>query len=381
MPSNSDHHDPEQTDGMTPTVEELSSERFREWWRGRKYRRNIENGKPYFNGPSCIPDPERHTPSQLLQCHRKVFYRQENAPEEDSDPNGIFWFGTRFEEDIIFPFFRDALTTDDTYVRNSVWVDYTIETGASELRIKGSTDPLIVDADAVPLLPSEIKTKGSLDHISEPNEHHRAQLHAYMEGLSQKYDIELSNGVIVYGSRDSLETRFFHIEFDHEFWENTVLNWASNHTEFRLNRRLPPPQPEYSWECEFCSYRERCGQGTGPPVNSKALGLVPRVDYPREKVLDYLESHPGALLPPTVADTFPELGEEYGVFDWRCDTCSNTTSWSVPGDGGRRANIVCSDCRSKGIPGEMRSPSPAEQERRIQSNQSTEDETGGGEHA
>ena len=60
---------------------------------------------------------------------------------------------------------------------------------AGDLVLKGSTDPVVVDADGTPVLPTEVKTKNSLEYLDEPNEHHKAQLHAYMLGLSQKYDV------------------------------------------------------------------------------------------------------------------------------------------------------------------------------------------------
>jgi hypothetical protein len=132
---------PESGKGILDTenlLARLSPERFREWYQERKWRENIENGQPYFNGLGEIPEPERHSPSQLLQCHRKMLYQQENAPSERPDPRGIFWFGTHFEEDLLFPFLNKAVTGSETYVQNSIWIDFTVETEPGELRVKGS---------------------------------------------------------------------------------------------------------------------------------------------------------------------------------------------------------------------------------------------------
>ncbi len=318
-------HSPESdSPDITRYLGQLSAQSFRQWYREREYRQNIENGKPYFNGAASVPDPEQHSPSQLLQCHRKTVYRQENAPEENSDPAGIFWFGTRFEEDIIFPFFREVLTEDGTYVRNSVWVDYTIQTDAGDICIKGSTDPLIVDADAVPILPTEIKTKASLENVDSPNRHHRAQFHAYMHGLCEKYDIELNGGVILYGSRESLDVQSFYVEFDQDFWDETVTEWARSHTEYRLKDTLPPADPEYSWECKFCDYRQRCGKGNSEHTDRGPRGFLQGVeDYPREKVIGYLEGHPQERLTPSLASQYPDLVDVHGVRDWYCKSCES----------------------------------------------------------
>jgi len=304
--------------------EKLSAEQFRDWYRERQYRQNIENGSPFFNENGYVSDPERHNPSQLLQCHRKIFYRQHNAPEENSDPSGIFWFGTRFEEYIVFPFLERWVTGQNTYVQNSIWVDFAVETENGELRIKGSTDPVIVDREAIPVLPTEIKTKSSVANLSSPSRHHKAQLHAYMAGLSERYGIEMSEGVLIYGDRDSLETKFFHVEFDDLFWEETVIKWAKAHTAYRLSEELPPSIPEYDWECQFCEYRERCGKGDTNEGDYGASGFVRNFNgYPAEKVIEYLDGHQDESLTPTLAQQFPHLTEDYAVLSWYCENCDS----------------------------------------------------------
>jgi len=316
-----------------PSIEKLrelfSTERFRDWYQKRQYRRNIENGQSYFNGPGQVPNPERHSPSQLLQCHRKIAYRQRNAPAEKPDPEGIFWFGTRFEEDIAFPFLQRSVTGPDQYVCNSIWIDLVVETDVGELRLRGATDPVIVDHDAQPILPTEIKTKSSVQNLQSPNDHHKAQLHAYMIGLSDKYDIDLSEGVLMYGGRNSLNVRFFIVEFDPRFWEETVIEWATTHTDYRINDELPPANPMNDWECEFCSYRNRCGRGDTLFEDVDPIGLLPRfADYPREKLCEYLDSFDEAKLTPTLAHIYPDLANEYGVYQWHCTECSGTFAWS-----------------------------------------------------
>lgn len=356
--------------GPQPVVEELlsllSGDQFRDWYRERQYRQNIENGTPYFNGPASVPAPERHSPSRLLKCHRQVFYQQCNAPKEKSDPKGIFWFGTRFEEDIVFPFLEREVTGPDTYVRNKMWMDTTVETDAGEVRIKGATDPIIVDEDSVPILPTEVKTKSSIDHLESPDRHHRAQVHAYMVGLSEKYDIELTDAAILYGSRESLEMAAFHVRFDDAFWED-VVEWASEHTQYRLDDELPPATPEYGWECKFCDYRERCGQGATETDGHRSAGLLPlHVDYPRENLETYLEAHGGVKLTPTLAYVYPELATTHGSHDWHCTACSET--WPVKvieWDGNTNRPPLCPSCGEDGICADLRGPTPGRQTKTI----------------
>lgn len=320
---------PNERPSVSDLLDGITGERFQQWYRERQYRQNIENGQSYFNDAGSVPDPEKHTPSQLLQCHRQLVYRQENAPAERSEPRGIFWFGTRFEEDLLFPFLHQTITDrSEAYVQNSIWIDFTEETAIGEIRIRGSTDPVIVDASAVPILPTEVKTKSSTDNLTEPNRHHRAQVHAYLMGLSQKFDKELTDAIIIYGGREALDVKSFHIEFDETFWSDVVLEWAAEHTQYRLGDELPPANPEYDWECRFCAYRNRCGKGETPHSDYDTKGLLPGVEkYPRENVIEYLEAHPDDSLTPTLAQEYPSLTNVYDVRDWYCSTCDSKFDW------------------------------------------------------
>ena len=331
----------------TAFARRISAESFAEWYAEREFAQNIREGKPYFNGPSPVPDPERHASSNLLQCHRKIAYRQVNAPEEREPPEGIFWSGRLFEKDVVVPYLRDVIADEDTYVRNSMWIDDTVETPGGEVRFKGSTDPVIVDRQSEPLLVTEVKTKSSLDGLSEPNRHHRAQVHAYMHGLSAKYDRSVDEAVIVYGGRTSMDVRAFEEPFSAAFFER-VLDWAATHTEYRESDVLPPADPEYGWECRFCSFKHRCGQSERPFEDIGYTGFLPLVaDYPRERMVEYLDARTedGAKLTPTLAQEYPELAEEYAVHDWNCPCCESEYAWdAVEWDGDTANPPVCPAC-------------------------------------
>lgn len=353
------HDDRAMLDGL---LNKLNGDSFQDWYRERQYRQNIENGTPYFNNPGDIPEPERHTPSSLLQCQRKISYRQYNAAAEQSDPQGIFWFGTRFEEDLASSFLECAVTATGTYVRNTDWIDFKIDTDVGEIQIKGATDPLIVDCDSTPILPTEIKTKSSIENIDSPNRHHRAQFHAYLVGLSEKYEIDLTEGVLMYVSRDSLDAKFFHIQFDSEFWDQVVLAWAADHTEYRLRRQLPPAEPEYDWECKFCSYQHRCGQASTDYEATHLHGFLPNFEYPREKIVSYLEANPEMRIPPTLAIQHPDLADRFDVYNWQCRVCGESFRLEDISDkSDTLGSPNCPKCASEGIPATLHDPRIDEQ--------------------
>ena len=349
------------------TVDEAN---FAEWYREREFAQNIREGQPYFNGPDRIPAPKRHSPSQLNQCHRKIYYRQLNAPEEQPDPQGIFWTGTRFEEELVVPYL-EAIVGADEYVRNSMWIDISCETDAGEIQIKGATDPVIVDSDSEPLLLTESKTKRSLDRVEAPDPHHLAQTHCYMYGLTQEYDRRITDALLLYGSRTSLDLKAFHVAFDPWFWGETVLGWAEDHTQLRLDEQLPAADPELSWECEVCSYSHRCGQADDTAFGDVgATGFLPRFeDYPRQKVIEYLDSHDDARLTPTLARQYPGLIDQYGVQSWECQRCSSTYDFEkvdsdrdTASDQEAADTPLCPSCVSDQHPVPLKGHSPNEQE-------------------
>lgn len=329
-------------------AERINGETFAEWYREQQWAENIRKGQPYFNGPSSVPPAEKHSPSQLLQCHRKIFYRQENALKEQEEPTGIYWAGNQFEEEIAVPYLQH-ITGENTYVRNSIWVDFTVETEAGEVWFKGETDPCIVDRHSRPILPTEIKTKDEVDYLEEPNRHHLAQIHAYLYGLNQRNDQEVEKAIILYGARKTMKIQAFHIEFDRDFW-GEVVRWAAEHTQHREQDQLPPADPAYGWECKFCSYKHRCGQSDEPYADEGPHGFLPGVDdYPRRQVLEYLQAKDDACLTPTLAQEYPDLVANHEVADWSCPQCKTSYSWNAaPLDDSGSMPPVCPACAEQG---------------------------------
>lgn len=323
----------EATTDAAELLEEMGDTSLGEWYHQRQFAQNIREGQPYFNGPSRVPAPERYSPSQLLQCHRKQVYRQCNAPKETEDPTGIFWVGERIEEKLVIPYLQTLTDAVDAevYVRNSMWIDAAVDVEGTSVRLKGATDPVLVDRESKPLVVTEVKSKQSLDHVDGPSDRHRAQVHVYMHGLSEKYNREVQEAVILYVGRESLAMQAYTIRFDAEFWEEAVLKWASQHTKYRAQGQLPPADPEQDWECGYCPYQHRCGESDHPYSDEPPQGLLPLVaDYPREQVETYLKAHADddEELTPTLAREYPELATEYPVRDWECPRCEMAYEWS-----------------------------------------------------
>ena len=364
-------HDPADQSASTPdsrvtemVANRVSNEAFGDWYTEQQIEENILNGQAYFNGPSPPKPPEKHTPSKLLQCHRKTSYARQNAAKEFTLPEGLFWIGSEFEEQIIVPFLQDHVTTSDTYVQNSVWVDTGVTVNGNTLSLRGSTDPAIVNADADPLFLTEIKTTTSLDHLSEPKPHHHAQLHAYLYALDEEHDHDVTEGMIVYGSRKTLDIAVFHVEFDAAFW-NEIVDWMATQTEYQEAGELPPAEPERDWECSYCPYKHRCGEADTPYTDIGHEGLLPLFDaYDRQNLEEYLKAHTDAdaKLTPTLAHTYPDLAEQYGAYKWSCPACSETHDWDkIEWSGDTDDPPICPKCVESGNFTTLSGPEPDEQ--------------------
>jgi rubrerythrin len=139
----------------------------------------------------------------------------------------------------------------------------------------------------------------------------------------------------------------------------------STQTQYEEAAELPPADPERDWECNYCSFKHRCGEADTPYSDIGHDGLLPLFDdYDRQNIEEYLEAHSGAdaKLTPTLAHTYPELVEEYGAYDWSCPACNSTYDWDgVEWDGDVSKPPVCPNCLDSGEFVTLSGPSPSEQ--------------------
>lgn len=345
---------------------------FADWHAIQEMHRNAEDGyDDTRNDPSYTPDADTHSPSQLMNCHRMAYYKANNAPREDDLPFGIFKFGHDFEayaQEFIETLIGDI---DDAEVRNPVQIEYETEDG---LTITGSTDPVIF-RDGVPVALTEMKTSKNLHFVDEESFHdekhqHKSQAHAYARGLQKQFDLDEPPAIFfIYGSRESLETLTFEIEFDEDFWDNEALDWAREQTEHRERDDLPDALPDDSdmdYMCGYCDFAERCGNyepsspapgepsdmqsvysiirqvkrnelsvdeggdmvkesvqnGNTDPYwydnsiadevqntfdNEDVTGFLPLKEYPEDVVISHLLTYPEVKLTPTLAMQYPDL--------------------------------------------------------------------------
>jgi CRISPR/Cas system-associated exonuclease Cas4 (RecB family) len=345
-------------------VDRLLNGDFEAWVRERRRADNLRDGRPQFNGPRPAPEPGQHSPSKLLQCHRKTVYQQRNAPAEERQPYGYYFFGSRVEEELLVEFLEDTVG-DEAYVTEAMWIDFAAEADEGDLRFRGQTDPVVVDGEGAPLVPTEVKTSTAVANRDAPSDRHVAQVHAYLRGLSEERGERLTDAVLLYVDRETLELKTFHVEFDAGFWRDRVLDWAATHARYRDDGELPPAVPHAQWECDYCPFRRRCGRAddteyrdTGP------VGFLPLLEYPRGQVEQHVEAH-DVRLTPLLARQFEELAAEWGAYDWHCPACGASHARDeVDWNGNPEQPPLCPSClggEGGGLPAPLRGPPPADQ--------------------
>ncbi len=392
--SNTSNAADESVNNQLGTVRDrLTEDTFHDWHKIQERERNEAEGYgDTRNDPSHTPAPEDHSPSQMLSCHRMVYYDAHNTPREDDLPYGIFKFGHDFEE-YVEQFLSDEITPLGTTIRNVVEVDYEI----GDVRVTGTTDPVLFSADGKPLALFEVKTSKNV-YFTRKNgakRRHRAQAHAYAKGLQKQYNLQSPPPIFfIYGGREDLDIVLLEEEFDHDFWENTVIDWAEENTEFRQQDELPPkvdPDGPLSYMCGYCDYAERCGNyepdSESPEGDNYVedvddywwddtiatefqntvddmpeVGFLPLKKYPEDAVVAHLATYPDVELTPTLAVQYPSLvddGQEpperlehvYGVApqrsvsDWVCEKCMQSFEFGQFDWDGDFDNLpTCPDC-------------------------------------
>lgn len=384
----------------------LTEDQFRDWHMLQERERNAEEGYgDTRNDPSHTPSSDTHSPSSLLSCHRMAYYKANNTPREEDLPYGIFKFGHDFEA-YAQQFLQDVVSTPRTEVRNVERINFE-EHNAT---FTGSTDPVIFDNTGKPIALFEVKTSKNVYFVRKngAKKRHRAQAHAYARGLQEKYDLESPPPIFfIYGGREDLDVVMIEEEFDHDFWENTVVDWALENSEYRDGDELPPavdPDGPLSYMCGYCDFAERCGnyEPDSKSPNSDAyveqvddywwddsiatdfqntvrdspsIGFLPLKKYPEDAVIAHLATYPDVKLTPTLAVQYPDLvddGEEpperlerlYGaapqreVGDWVCPKCLETFEFGTFDWDGDFDNLPsCPDCPDDPS---LRGPKPGE---------------------
>lgn len=387
-------HD-EDTDGyLTDTLDNTLNRRFKSFLTLRDAERRIDEG---YSPQGYTVGQDRISPSAAGGCQRQAFYRMRDAPREEDIPRAIFDIGVHIES-VVYNFLQQIFRNEAVIVDNVEEINFTVD--GINLPFSGSTDPVLKDPlqpNNPPFLLTEVKSTKNPHFIKDggAKDDHRHQAHIYSYGLAQNYNLNSPPPIVyLYVSKQDYEIYPIYEEFNWDFWNNEVLEWAEEYASTIEAGKLPDPinANRNHWKCDYCDWKERCGDSADsedPTTDifvptediddswfddrkdnefqqefrdQGAIGFLPRIKYPEDTVVGHLLTydvpvtptiayqHPH-LLNPTATDknrlrtVYGAVPENVEVTDWVCETCGATHSFeAIEWDGEFESGPYCPHC-------------------------------------
>jgi CRISPR/Cas system-associated exonuclease Cas4 (RecB family) len=88
----------------------------------------------------------------------------------------------------------------------------------------------------------------------------------------------LKRGYVVYVNKDDMQVRVFELLYDDDMF-NHIMSEARYLYFCLQNKKLPPKQPKFTWECNLCLFADICRQNENDALRKR---LFPN----REVVVD-----------------------------------------------------------------------------------------------
>ena len=196
----------------------------------------------------------RYYPSEIASCMRKVWYSYRNPKETPAEVVRLFRAGN-----IMHDFVVEVLKSEKNPEVDLLWSEYPFKMDMGDYVISGRIDNLILLRVSGKVVLVEVKSTKTLQYLEKPQPHHEMQLQLYMHATG------VHNGGLLYIERNSLNTRYFDIEFRHDIADEALKRFASLHLHLKEDK-IPDPEARMKertkWECSYCDYRVECYQKT-----------------------------------------------------------------------------------------------------------------------
>ncbi|MEX0569364.1 MAG: Dna2/Cas4 domain-containing protein [Candidatus Njordarchaeota archaeon] len=191
--------------------------------------RDLEKNKP--------PLEKINVTDLTFPCLRHAYFAKKLYPEQRARFPEIvaMWIGTKLHETKIFE-------------RNEVEVEFQGVYG----RVDGYEEEVIL----------ELKTTRNIP--AKPYPHHVKQV-SYYRVLLERNGYPVKFAVILYVNVNSLETKSYIVLFDRslEDIEKELIERKNMLEKALKENKIPPPRPEESWACDYCSFAYMCGVQIG----------------------------------------------------------------------------------------------------------------------
>ena len=192
--------------------------------------------------------------SQAGKCPRAIFFKFNNVPEKELEPNILRLFD---HGDHMHQLIMGALTsTRDIHV-----VASEVKIPPQEL-VSGRADAIISDGQDLYVL--DIKSMNSMvfKAMEQPKEENIQQIQLYL------YYFKIKKGILLYVNKDNLELKEF--IFDYSPAEAKSLIKSLDFLKSQIDSDIVPARlADYSenWQCRYCQYKEICNMGSQEEMN------------------------------------------------------------------------------------------------------------------
>ena len=192
----------------------------------------------------------RYYPSEIGSCIRKVWYGYKKPKERPNDVIKIFQMGN-----MIHDFIADVLKSEKNPEIELLKSEVPFRENIEDFMIAGRLDDVLMIKESGRTVLVEVKSTKMVSMAKEPQESHLMQLQIYLHFLKLRY------GMIVYVEKNTLQTKWFNVEYDAQKAEDAIKRFKRLHLAVK-NDEIPEPEakmtPGKEWECGYCDWKEEC---------------------------------------------------------------------------------------------------------------------------
>ena len=179
--------------------------------------------------------PNQYRASSIPYCNRKIALSRQLSEEELLEyPEEEHLVGVSIAGQLIHDFLEKALEPIELSAEEEVRLKI------GDFEIIGHYD-LLLQVRGIGKIVVDVKTCSDITKV-HPKEGHLRQLLFYQAALGE------IQGALLYVERNTLQTKLFVQEYNKEEFSKLVLKVAKLHS-YMKREELPPPEPEFDYEC------------------------------------------------------------------------------------------------------------------------------------
>ena len=192
----------------------------------------------------------RYYPSEAGSCMRKSWYSYKSPKEIDKELIKVFEAGN-----MIHDFVVDVIKSERNAEVELLGAEVPFRFSEGAITISGRIDDIILVKIAGKQYIVEVKSTSALKYTKEPSEGHVMQLQIYMRQMG------VHNGIILYVEKNTLQSKWFEIEYDAQKAEYALSRFRNLHVHLTENK-LPAAEAKLvgamGWQCKSCQYAGEC---------------------------------------------------------------------------------------------------------------------------